>query len=107
VVPLKTRERKEDIMALALTNEELEKIQCRCDNATPGPWISSWEGREHTSGDGVILRGDQRQDDDLYISPCTLADQNFIAHAREDVLALVDELLRLREILKVHGLDVG
>lgn len=92
-------------MALSLTSEELENIQRRCKAATPGPWISSWEGRDHTSGESVILRGDQRQYDDLYISPSTLADQDFIAHAREDVPKLVDEVLRLKEILKAHGLD--
>jgi len=92
-------------MTLALGNEELEKIKRRCDAATPSPWISSWEGRDHTSGDSVILRGDQRQYDDLYISPCTLVDQDFIAHAREDVPVLVNEVLRLRGILKAHGLQ--
>src|SRR5688500_17905325 len=51
---------KEDVMVLALTDEKLESIQRRCNAATPGPWISSWEGRDHTSGDNVILRGDQR-----------------------------------------------
>ena len=87
--------------------EEIKKIKLRCDSATPAPWISSWEGRDHTfGGDSVILRGDKRQYDDLYISPCTSADQDFIAHAREDVPALVDEVLRLRRILKANGLEV-
>lgn len=94
-------------MTFALDNDALEEIQRRCDAATPSPWISSWEGRDHPlGGDSVILRGDERQYEDLYISPCTLADQDFIAHAREDVPALVDEVLRLRRILKSHGLQV-
>ena len=92
-------------MVLSLSDEELEDIQSRCKAATPSPWTSLWEGRDHGSGDSVIVRGDQRQYDDLYISPATLADQDFIAHAREDVLRLVNEVLRLKEILKAHGLD--
>jgi hypothetical protein len=94
-------------MGLELNNEQIEKIKLRCERATPGPWISSWEGRDHTSADSVILRGGQRQYDDLYISPCTLADQDFIAHAREDLPMLVDEILRLRKILKAQGLDIN
>ena len=96
----------EKSMTLSFNDEELENIQRRCNLATPGPWISSWEGRDHTSGDSVILRGDRRQYDDLYLSPCTMEDQDFIAHAREDVPALVEEVLRLRRILKAHGLEV-
>ncbi len=92
-------------MTSSLSNEELENIYRRCKAATPGPWVSLWEGRDHTSGDSVIVRGDQRQHDDLYISPATLADQDFIAHAREDIPNLVDEVLRLKEILKAHGLE--
>lgn len=92
-------------MTLLLTNEELENIERRCNAATPGPWISFWEGRDHTSGESVIVRGDQGQYDDLYISPSTLADQDFIAHAREDIPALIDEVLRLKEILRAHGFD--
>jgi hypothetical protein len=54
----------------------------------------------------VILLGSQRQYDDLYISPCTLLDRDFMAHAREDIPALIGEVLRLREILRIHGLEV-
>ena len=92
-------------MTLPLSDDELENIQLRCKAATPGPWTSLWEGRDHVSGDSVIVRGDQMQYDDLYISPTTMADQDFIAHAREDVLKLVDEVLRLKEILKAHSLE--
>jgi hypothetical protein len=86
-------------MARILSEDDLMQIRRRCESATPGPWVSSWEGRDHDSGDSVILRGDQGQFEDLYITPCTLADQDFIAQAREDLPALVDEVLRLRKLL--------
>jgi hypothetical protein len=91
-------------MGKSLTTYDLEQIRKRCDTATPAPWISSWEGRDHTAGDSVILRGDQRQFDDLYIMPCTLPDQDFIANARQDVPALLDEIVRLRSIIEKAGL---
>lgn len=86
-------------MVRTLGDDDLVQIRQRCEAATLGPWISSWEGRDHDSGESVILRGDQRQFEDLCIKPCTLADQDFIAHAREDLPALVDEVLRLRKLL--------
>jgi hypothetical protein len=73
-------------METVLRENEIEEIRLRSEKATPGPWISLWEGREHTSGDSVILRGDQRQYNDLYISPNSEGDQDFIAHARQTFL---------------------
>jgi hypothetical protein len=90
---------KVEFMDTVLLENELEEIRMRCDRATPGPWISFWEGRDHTSGDSVIQRGDQAQFDDLYITPCIVADQDFIAHARQDIPKLVDEILLLRRML--------
>jgi hypothetical protein len=38
--------------------------------ATPGPWVSSVEGRDHHSGDSVILAGAEhtQPDSDIYVS---------------------------------------
>lgn len=93
-------------MVQSLTEGRIQEIRNRCDAATPGPWRSFWEGRHHTSGDSVIIRGEQEEREDLYISPCTMADQDFIAHARQDVPALLDEVLRLRGLLKEAGLEI-
>lgn len=38
-----------------LTEEELAAIRARCAAATPGPWRSYVEGRDHTSGSSFIL----------------------------------------------------
>jgi hypothetical protein len=84
-----------------LPDEELAEIRQRCDAATPGPWRSMAEGRDHTSGDSFIMvgRGNNRGDD-IYVTvgrrPAPVADLDFIAAARLDVPRLLDEIMRLR-----------
>jgi hypothetical protein len=75
-----------------LGDEELAAIEARCRAATPGPWRSFIEGRDHTSGDSFI----QTTGDDIYLTGATAADQDFIANARQDIMRLVDEIRRLR-----------
>jgi hypothetical protein len=41
-----------------MTDEELAMIRARCDAATPGPWRSYIEGRDHTSGSDFIMTGE-------------------------------------------------
>jgi hypothetical protein len=86
---------------LSLTEEEIEKIKIRCEQATPGPWKSYVEGREQMSGSHFIMT----QQEDIYLTGATTADQDFIAHARQDVPRLVAEIERLRiEIKEIrHG----
>jgi hypothetical protein len=83
---------------------ELEKLDRA---ATPGPWVSSVEGRDHVSGDNAIFTADDpRQiDSDVYVSirvtggewhPVSVADQDFIAAARNAIPALIAEVRRLR-----------
>jgi hypothetical protein len=92
-----------------LTEEELTIIEGRAAAATPGPWKSFAEGRDHTGGDDFIRTGGL--DDacpDLYLRhdspertgvvPAPVEDQDFIAHARQDVPRLVVEVRRLREL---------
>jgi hypothetical protein len=74
----------------------------RAEAAGPGPWWSSWEGRDHESGDSFVGTG--RQDSrgpDLYVSadgiPAPVEVLDFIAAARQDVPALVAEIRRLRQ----------
>jgi len=75
-----------------MTDEELEKIEARLRGAAPGPWVSFVEGRDHDSGDSFI----QTPAEDIYLSGATVADQDFIAHAREDLPKLLIEVRRLR-----------
>lgn len=83
-----------------VTREALRTIIQRCEAATPGPWESFVEGRDHMSGDSFIRRGGL--DDsvaDLYLTPWTAEDMDFIAAARQDVPLLVAEVLRLRRLV--------
>ena len=50
------------------------------NKATPGPWRSFVEGRDHTSGSNFIMtgQGDDRHED-IELSGATIEDQDFIA----------------------------
>ena len=75
-----------------LTADELRAIKLRVNAATPGPWRSIVEGRDQDSGESFIMTGG----DDIYLRGASVADQDFIAHAREDVIRLLAEVDRLR-----------
>ena len=82
-----------------LSDEQIKLIDERCTSATPGPWLSYVEGRDFESGSSVIVRGENGQESDLYLLGGTIADQDFIAHARQDIPLLLDEIKRLRKLL--------
>jgi hypothetical protein len=82
----------------SLTDAELSAIQARCDAATSGPWESFVEGRDHSSGSNFIRTGGPTRGPDIELSGATAADQDFIAHARQDVPRLVAEVRRLRQV---------
>lgn len=83
-----------------LTDQELTEIRLRCDAATIGPWVSYVEGRDHTSGSDFIMTGDgDSRGEDIELTGATTADQDFIAHARQDILRLLDEIQRLKGLL--------
>ena len=76
-----------------LTDEELQHMQQRCAAATPGPWKSYIEGRDHTSGSSFIMTSGE----DIELTGATDADQDFIAHTRQDMPRLLAEVQRLRQ----------
>ncbi|HKD42764.1 MAG TPA: hypothetical protein VKB87_20920, partial [Myxococcaceae bacterium] len=79
-----------------MTEEELKAIKARCEAASPGPWKSYIEGRDHTSGSDFIMTGEgARRGNDIELTGATKADQDFIAHARQDVPKLLAEIERL------------
>jgi hypothetical protein len=87
-----------------LTADELAAIRERVDAATPGPWESFVEGRDHTSGADFIRTGGFRDDcPDIYVQhesrPAPPNDLDFIAHARQDIPRLLGEVERLRREL--------
>jgi hypothetical protein len=75
-----------------LTREEIDSIRARYTSATPGPWKASLEGRDHTSGSSCIVTSGETFD----LSGATDNDIEFIAHARQDIPRLVNELLKLK-----------
>lgn len=83
-----------------VTKAYLKEVRQRCEAATRGPWVSIVEGRDQECADSVIIRGplDDREED-LYIHGGTIADQDFIAHARQDITILLDEIERLSQLL--------
>lgn len=81
-----------------MTDEELDEIERRCEAARHGPWRSYAEGRDHESGSNFIMVGsdDGARSKDIELSGATVEDQDFIAHARQDVPRLLAEVRRLR-----------
>jgi hypothetical protein len=96
-----------------VTEQELDAIESRCSLATPAPWTSYWEGRDHWGGSSFIMQQRDGRQCDLYLtfdySPRSeaseLADQDFIAHAREDLPRVLAEVRRLKIFIASQGLD--
>ena len=86
-----------------LTIAELEVIRARCSAASPGPWRSFIEGRDHTSGSDFIAVGEGAERKDIELTGATVYDQDFIASSRTDIILLLDEVVKLR---KEVGLDL-
>ena len=90
-------------MTPRLTAEELDEIERRCQAARPGPWTSHVEGRDFGGGSNFIMVGEQFAPDrgeDIELCGATIADQDFMASARQDVVRLVAEVRRLRSLLR-------
>ena len=94
-----------------MTNDELSAIRERAVAATPGPWEMQPIGR---SSFGYELRQRDSLSVLLYTEGCYVPKQEeanalFIAHAREDVPALLAEVDRLRAentLLREHGVII-
>jgi len=83
-----------------MTDDQLREIEKRCNAATAAPWESFIEGRDHLSGDDFIRTGGMDgSGPDIYLTQATHADQDFIAHARQDIPALIAEVRRLKALL--------
>ena len=95
-------------MSDELTDEELDRIAARADASLPAPWQAFVEGRDHYGGDDFIRTGGL--DDaaaDMYITlsywnderatPATAPVLDFVASARQDDTASIEEIRRLRQ----------
>lgn len=99
-----------------MTSEELAAIRARVEAATPGPWVSytnapheAAEARppsgcsvDSRAAENVLLWAGRHRDreggfyDDSVVDDVVMrADATFIAHARQDVPRLCDEVARL------------
>ena len=80
-----------------ISEQEILKIIERYNKARPGPWTSFIEGRDHQSGSSFIMIGQGlNRGGDIELFGATTDDQDFIAHARQDIPTLIDEVYRLR-----------
>jgi len=87
-----------------MDEQVLLEIEARLAAATKGPWQSFVEGRDHLAGDSFIRTGGMDSDSpDIYLSGGTLQDQDFVAHARQDIPMLLAEVRRLRSLLAAVG----
>jgi len=83
-----------------LSIAELDEIRQRTNAATPAPWESFVEGRDHLGGSNFIRTGGLDDNcPDIEMLASTVADQDFIAHARQDIPRLLDEITALRNLL--------
>jgi hypothetical protein len=81
-----------------IDSAELEAIRRRCEAATAGPWESFVEGRDHLGGNDFIRTGGlDDQSPDIELLGASTADQDFIAHARQDIPRMLDEIERLKK----------
>lgn len=92
-----------------MSDDQLAVVRARCDAATPGPWVVRIEPpTEH--GFRRIARGNAPKNapDLEVVCGATDADLAFMAHARDDVPRLLDEihLLKSRRS-ESQGRDLG
>jgi hypothetical protein len=80
-----------------ITEEELLQIEQRANQAQPAPWKAFIEGRDHESGSDFIMTGpDEQRGADIEMVGATNADYDFIAHARQDIPRLINEIRALK-----------
>jgi hypothetical protein len=84
-----------------LSDHDLDRIERVIDAATAGPWYSYVVGRDADATSTCIELGacnELGSFKSMEVSGCTVADQDFIASARQDLPLLLREvrLLRIR-----------
>lgn len=83
-----------------MNEQRLQEIKKRAEKATPGPWKveeSRYEGRFNAAS--------VNENYDLPACLMGIEDAEFIAHARQDVPALVVEIERLQNTIALHEVN--
>jgi hypothetical protein len=84
---------------------EIINMKQRYEATSVAPWVTFVEGRDfELGGSSFIMTGIPKGDniwgesrgEDIYITGGTIADQDFIAHARQDIPMLIAEIERLK-----------
>jgi methanogenic corrinoid protein MtbC1 len=89
-----------------LSEDALDEMEQRERATTPGPWISYVEGRDHNSGSSFIMTGlAETRGADIELLGASIADQEFIAHAKQDMPLLISEVRRLTALLRSQQVD--
>jgi hypothetical protein len=87
-------------MNTSLSELELQEMETRAAAAQAGPWKSWVEGRDFLGGSSFIQTGQGAdRGEDIEMTGATVADQDFMAAARQDVPRLIAEMRRLRALL--------
>lgn len=91
-----------------LTDEELAAIKQRAEKATPGPLKAHHSEILFETGIGLSFLDSEQDQIGTFTSSNRFNDAEFAAHAREDVLRLVEEVRRLRKALhEIANVDEG
>lgn len=80
---------------MSMSDERLEQIKARAEAATPGPWDCYGDGEYEVFDAGEYRDGDPGE----VVAPVVtkLNNAEFIAHARMDIPALLNEIDRLHD----------
>ncbi|TJZ66845.1 hypothetical protein FAZ21_16815 [Chitiniphilus eburneus] len=82
----------------------LDEVERRCNAAAPMPWVSYVEGRDHQSGSNFIMIGEgENRREDIELIGASVADQDFIAKARQDIPQLIEAIRFLKK--SISGVD--
>ena len=87
-----------------MTNEELKSIRARAEKATPGPWTCS--RRSNQDDDSFVGHDLEERLTAERGQIARWADAEFIAHVREDIPNLLEEIQNLKELIE-HAWDDG
>jgi hypothetical protein len=86
-----------------LSDEELDRIECRVAAATDGPWCCYVEDQDSAADRKFIELGICNELGTcklIEVTGATVADQDFIANARQDLPGLLQEVRYLRARLQ-------